>query len=259
MFTVSNIPVLNDNYIWVITSHGSQNVYLVDPSEAQPAINYLEQNKLKLAGILITHHHFDHTGGINELVNWAKKSIPVYGPVITDIDGITHPITASTDSIFLDSIDEKATIFHLPGHTLDHIGYLVGTSLFCGDVLFSAGCGRLFEGTAAQMNQSLELISALDDNIDVYCAHEYTESNINFALHVEPNNLHLQKYQQWVKGQRSKNLSTLPTSIGLEKKINPFLRLSSKEILANLRTKFSEIHQKKALLFSQLRQWKDNY
>ena len=228
MLNVHPIPAFTDNYIWAIV-YGNSCV-VIDPGDSDPVFSFLKNNDLELDSILITHHHFDHTGG---LVSLAKHyNCPVYGPKGGHINGITHDL-AENDEINVFDLNFK--IFETPGHTLDHIAYFHSGSkdslLFCGDTLFSGGCGRLFEGTPDNMYDSLNKFKMLPDETLVFCAHEYTESNLKFALAINPNNLDLVDYSKKVIELRSKSKITLPSNIGLEKKINPFFLLDNPEIL----------------------------
>ena len=212
MIEVIPLKAFTDNYIWALVS--KESVYVVDPGDANPVLEFLDENNFTLEGILITHHHFDHTGGIKTLTN--KYDIPVYGPINNRIEGITHELKEN-DSISV--FNEEFKIFEVPGHTLDHIAYYSESSqklLFCGDTLFSGGCGRLFEGTPAQMHDSLQKLKSLSSETLVYCTHEYTESNLNFAVVVNNENEFLKDYYSEVKAKRKKDEITLPSSIKKE-------------------------------------------
>ena len=222
MLSISPIPAFADNYIWAI--HNDQQCYIVDPGDAAPVEAYLSQHNLNLAGLLITHHHPDHVGGIGPLV--GNHKIPVYGPQNKRIKEITHPVSEG-DKVMV--LAETFTVIDTPGHTLDHIAFY-GTpkgqtpALFSGDTLFSGGCGRLFEGTPEQMLQSLDKLSALPEQTRIYCAHEYTQTNLQFATTIEPTNADTKQWLNNVGQLRKANTPTIPSSLGLEKKINPFLR-----------------------------------
>ena len=230
MLKIIPLPAFTDNYIWAIV-YGNSCV-VVDPGDSSPVFDFLKSNNLDLESILITHHHFDHTGGMLALAK--KHDCPVYGPTGDHIEGLTSKMSEG-DEITIFNL--KFKIFETPGHTLDHIAYFhssaKGSYLFCGDTLFSGGCGRLFEGTAEDMFSSLNKFISLPDETLVFCAHEYTQSNLKFALSVNPNNLDLIKYSKKVDKLRSNSEITLPSNIGLEKKINPFFLLNDKEILKN--------------------------
>ncbi|SHE88151.1 hydroxyacylglutathione hydrolase [Vibrio gazogenes] len=252
MLNIKSIPAFRDNYIWLIQNR-DQHCVVVDPGDAGVVIDYLTSNHLTLDAILITHHHADHVGGISELVRHYPH-IHVVGPANEAIPGITHPVSGG------DQIEVFDHIFHiidLKGHTLGHIGYLGESEVFCGDTLFSAGCGRLFEGTAEEMWQSLQKLRALPEETKVYCAHEYTASNIAFALAVEPENPALQAYRDTVNRLRAHHQPTLPTTIGLEKQINPFLRPEQAEIIKSVSDRNSALDP--LSVFTVLREWKNEF
>ncbi|MCK8045213.1 hydroxyacylglutathione hydrolase [Shewanella sp. 1CM18E] len=258
MLQITPLPAFNDNYIWTLQTEQSTGVYVVDPGDAQVVIDYVTNKKLTLQGILITHHHHDHTGGIAALCAHFGKDIPVYGPQAENIQGISRPITAQA-TVTLEGLELEAKVIQVPGHTLGHIAYLIDNLLFCGDTLFSGGCGRLFEGTAEQMYQSLSQLSELPDDTKVYCTHEYTLANLRFACAAEPNNQKLQEYVQQANQLRAQNIPTLPSSIGLEKAINPFLRADCAEIQQILAVQFQQPITNTLQSFALLRQWKDNF
>ncbi|WP_299009941.1 hydroxyacylglutathione hydrolase [uncultured Shewanella sp.] len=261
MYRIIPLPAFNDNYIWLIKQDDNSAIYVVDPGDANVVIQYLKANQLSLAGILITHHHIDHVGGIPALNAFAcqqanDSTIPIYGPASENIKGINQPIT-NEKSIILKNFNIKATIFTIPGHTLGHIAYLIDNHLFCGDTLFSGGCGRLFEGTPEQMHASLSTLSQLPETTKVFCTHEYTLANLDFALRVDPNNIDLQAYQKHVIETRKSGQASLPSSIGLEQKINPFLRCHTDTIQRSIRQHFKQFPSKESSFFALLRQWKD--
>ena len=219
-FEVYPIPAFRDNYIWLIRL--GNRAAVVDPGDASPVLSYLESEKLMLDAILVTHHHDDHIDGIPDLLG-AFPSLPVYAPR-KETYAFKHTPVGEGDHVDLESLGLRLTVMETPGHTLGHVVYYGANSLFCGDTLFSAGCGRLFEGTAEQMLQSLQRLSALPDSTAVYCTHEYTQGNCAFALHVEPGNAALAAHADWVSERRASGLPTLPSRIELERAINPFLR-----------------------------------
>lgn len=220
------ISAFSDNYIWMIVSD-DKHCLVVDPGDAEPVLHYLKQHQLKLTDILITHHHHDHTGGVNTLVQ--NFSVPVYGPKNSSISHITHAL-GDEDKIYLKPYNLDFTIQTIPGHTRDHISYYADSILFCGDTLFSAGCGRLFEGTPKEMYHSLQKLMQYPDETRVYCAHEYTEQNLNFALTVDSENLELKQYLEKVKKLRAQDKPSLPSTIAIEKATNPFLRANQPEL-----------------------------
>lgn len=242
MLTITPIPALDSNYFWVIQpSTETQAVYVVDPGDASPVIDYLTRNQLTLAAMLITHRHRDHTQGIAGLLEYWP--VPVYGPDSDLIPQINHPL-GDGDLLQLDGITFQ--IIGVPGHTWEHIAYFVPPAdqlssplLFCGDALFAGGCGRRFDGTAEIMWNSLQKLAALPDDTKIYCAHEYTLTNLTFAVAVEPDNEALCDRLQQVKHTRTGGGITLPSTILLEKRTNPFLRcqLSGIKIFAESRTR----------------------
>lgn len=265
MLTITAINAFNDNYIWVLRQDSQQAVYVVDPGDANVVLDYLRTQRLSLAGILITHHHRDHTGGIAALAAHVKQTtghdLAVYGPQSEDIQGINQPIEPTlSDTLTLPFIDAPVRILSVPGHTAGHIAYLVDDALFCGDTLFSAGCGRLFEGTPSQMWQSLSQLAALPDETRVYCAHEYTLSNLKFAQTVDTDNEALNAYVEQASTLRAQGKATIPSTIGLERAINPFLRPLSPTIVDSIKIQFCDQDLTKAdelTCFTLLRQWKD--
>lgn len=258
---VSMIKAFSDNYIWAISKDNCQHMALVDPGDANVCINFIEQHQLQLSSILITHHHADHVGGIEKLRVYCQQKqwpVTIYGPETENIPHCDVPLNES-QNVHLAELDITFDIFDLPGHTLGHIAYLANDNLFCGDTLFSGGCGRLFEGTPSQMQTSLEKLSALPERTRVYCAHEYTQANLNFALTVEPCNSELVYYYNQVLKQREQNLPTIPTSIMQEKKINPFLRCDQPSLMASA-GEFSEKEiTDKLATFTVIRGLKDNF
>lgn len=266
---VTAIPAFSDNYIWAITSTNVTKantspmmpVALVDPGEAAPCIAYLEKNNLQLCTILITHHHPDHTGGVTDLKHYCKSKgwpITVYAPENNTINNVDVRVK-DNQTIELDELSVSFKVIDLAGHTLDHIGYYANDMVFCGDTLFSGGCGRIFEGSPQQMLTALNRLADLPERTHVYCAHEYTLANLTFALAVEPQNAELVHYYNQVVKRRAQKLSTIPTSILLEKKINPFLRCNQQEII-NSAANFSTKKSANTLeTFTVIRQWKNQF
>jgi hydroxyacylglutathione hydrolase len=252
---VTAIKAFQDNYIWCL--YNDKHCYVVDPGDAQPVIDYCQANQLVLSGILVTHHHWDHTNGIAELVN-TYGEIPIYGPHNPNI-ALVNKRLSNGDSVSLKDLALSFKIIEIPGHTLDHIAYFGEGMLFCGDTLFSAGCGRLFEGTPEQMYHSLNQLAALPADTKVYCAHEYTLANINFALAVEPKNTALLEHHHWAKQQRAAELSTLPSSIEQERAINPFLRCDEVGVKQALKQHWQMSFDTNEHTFAALRRWKDQF
>lgn len=220
---ISILPILTDNYTYILEQSGK--AIVIDPGEAAPVIRYLDQNALTLTHILCTHHHGDHVGGVMELKTLTNAT--VIGPK-EQIKGI---------DIFVKQGDrvEGFEVIETPGHTLGHVCYYAPGTLFSGDTLFSMGCGRLFEGTAQDMWASLQKLSALPDDTNIYCGHEYTQSNGRFCLSIEPDNADIIQRMAEVADLRSAGKPTLPVTIATEKATNVFLRAESPEIFAELR------------------------
>lgn len=246
------VPAFEDNYIWLICN--GRYAAAVDPGDAEPVIDYLKLHGLQLAAILITHHHGDHTGGIAELLRYT--SVPVYGPRHENIPGITHPV-GEGDTVRLSELDVECTVFDVPGHTAGHIAYYGANSLFCGDTLFTCGCGKLFEGTPAQMYASLQKFAALPDETLVFCTHEYTLENIRFAKKVEPANRQLMEREVRDLQTRKQDLPTLPSSMALEKATNPFLRCDHPDVISAA-SHFSGIPLNTPVtVFAAVREWRN--
>lgn len=253
LIQITPISAFQDNYIWIM--HDSKLAIVIDPGIADPVITFLEKQKINLAAILITHHHHDHVGGISKL---NRQKVPVYGPEQEHILGLTQFVKEG-DTVHLANNTFNFNVLAVPGHTLGHIVYYNNTLLFCGDTLFSAGCGRLFEGTAQQMYHSLQKIAALNDSIQIFCAHEYTLKNLQFAQHVEPSNPIIKKRIKAVELLRAKSQPTLPSTLALEKEINPFLRCHVPEVIERVEHYANKKLRDPVEVFAYLRQWKDHF
>lgn len=254
MVQVEAIKAYKDNYIWALQGSDNKEVVVVDPGLAEPVFAYLKEQGKTLAAILITHHHWDHTTGV-EALKQAYPQITVYGPKNSPFTQVDVAL-GEDDTFSVLGCDFKVRT--TPGHTLDHICYIGVGLVFCGDTLFSGGCGRLFEGSAEQMWQSMQVFRALDDNTQVYCTHEYTQANMQFAAASQPNNADVLAYQRQVEAKRAQDINTLPSTIGLEKRINPFLR-ADEIALSALPPQYRPQQDDAAGKFAALRAWKDNF
>jgi hydroxyacylglutathione hydrolase len=229
MLNIIPIPAFQDNYIWLIEN--GKHATVVDPGDAVPVVAALKQRGLKLSTILITHHHADHIGGVDALM--AEFAPQVFAPQKEQY-AFKHTSVHDNQTIHIQDLDLSLKVIDVGGHTLGHVAYYGANLLFCGDTLFGCGCGRLFEGTPTQMFESLQKIAALPESTAVYCAHEYTEHNLQFAQLVESNNAVLKDRTQMTKVLRSSGQPSVPSNIGLELATNPFLRCRSPEIMAYL-------------------------
>ena len=259
---ITAIAAFADNYIWVIGREGRNDVAVVDPGDATPVLALLKESGRTLSDILVTHHHSDHTGGIRDLLT-AFPEAHVIGPDNDRIPALTMRVQDNQEITILGCNFQVLTV---PGHTLDHIAFFTEGDtndsqpvVFCGDTLFSSGCGRLLEGTYAQLLHSLQRLAALPEKTRVYCTHEYTLSNLRFALHVEPDNIDYLERMKECTILRSEGHPTLPSTIGLELRTNPFLRCHSDSISAIIQTQFGPLLASELDVFAQLRQWKDNF
>lgn len=231
---VTVLPVLTDNYVFVGTHPQTSSAFVVDPPEASQVLTYLDENRLSLEAIFITHHHPDHVSGVDELRSHYGAKVYGFSGDSRRLPPLDIPVQEGTEIYFQGT---PITVMETPAHTLGHILYYMKTenSLFCGDTLFGLGCGRLFEGTPVQLLTALSRIRALPDSTNVFCAHEYTMLNLPFALSVDPNNLDLKfRKAKLDKNNRDPKSRTVPLNLGDEKKTNPFLNWESKEIRQNL-------------------------
>ena len=254
---VRPIPAFHDNYIWLL--HGldePRGVAVVDPGDAGPVLRSLAADNLRLDSILLTHHHADHVGGVAELV--AATGAAVFGPAREKMP-VDVCRLAGGDHARLPLLGLEFEVIDVPGHTAGHIAYVGHDALFCGDTLFSAGCGRLFEGTAVQMQASLDALAALPESTRVFCGHEYTEANLRFARTVEANNADIATYARNAADSRAAGRPTLPSTIGLEKRVNPFLRSRHENVRSSAERRAGRALATAVEVFAEIRGWKDNF
>ncbi len=265
---IVGLPAFNDNYIWLLRRNGQ--AVVVDPGEAAPVLDYLARHHLSLCAILVTHHHGDHIGGIEDLLA-LDAEIPVFGPAGEPIETLTHRLHDG-ERIELPPLGIGVDVIGVPGHTRAHVAYYIrpatspaddeapfAGSLFCGDTLFACGCGRVFEGTPPQMRASLARLAALPGNTRIYPAHEYTQANTRFALAVEPDNEALQAWAAEVARLRAANRPTLPTTLSHERAVNPFLRWDAPAVIAAASRFAGKPLSAPDEVFTAIRIWKDGF
>ncbi len=257
MLDVRAIPAFQDNYIWMI--HGARDpraVAVVDPGDAGPVLAALTADGLRLEAILATHHHADHVGGVAQLV--AETGAGVFGPARERMPCDVTRLAAG-DRARLAGLGLEFAVLDVPGHTAGHVAYVGHGALFCGDTMFSAGCGRLFEGTAEQMLASLDRFAELPDETRVYCGHEYTLANLRFARCVEAGNSDIMDYVKRATILRAEGRPTLPSTIGLEKRVNPFLRSRHENVKSSAERRAGRILPTPVAVFAEVRSWKDTF
>ncbi len=258
MLTIIPIPAFADNYIWLFRQRA--HAVVVDPGDAAPVLAYLEREGATLTAILATHHHADHVGGNRALL--ARFPVPVYGPARETIPGRTHALEEG-DSFDIPGIDASLSVLDVPGHTSGHIAYVGDidgvAALFCGDTMFAAGCGRLFEGTPTQMWKSLAKFAALPPATHVYCGHEYTLANLRFAAAVEPDNAQVKARQVREQAKRDRGEPTLPSTIGEERATNPFLRANLPSVKTAAETYAGHALADDVASFAAVRAWKNAF
>ncbi len=250
------VEAFSDNYIWILERAGSPRVTVVDPGDAEPVLAALDERGLEVGAILITHHHRDHVGGLPELIR--RFHPPVFGSPAESVRGVDRPV-ADGDVVALSDLGLTLDVLALPGHTSGHIGFVGDGIAFVGDTLFAGGCGRVFEGTMAQMHESLERIAKLPGETKAYCAHEYTLANLRFAHEVEPVNAALTDRLASVETTRTAGQPTVPSTIGFELATNPFLRCSEPAVVASARAHAGRDLEPGAEVFGVIRSWKDGW
>lgn len=254
MITVHRLSAFRDNYIWLVSDTLGRCV-AVDPGDPVVTMTALEHLQIDLVALLITHHHHDHTGGIASLK--SHFNIPVYGPSRESIPGVTHPVCEGDHFSVLKNVEFMVT--DVPGHTRGHIAFSTDNHVFLGDTLFGAGCGRLFDGSATELYTSLNKIAALPTSTLVYCAHEYTAANLEFATYVDPDNAALNQRRRRTREMRANGQPTVPLTLGEEMLTNPFLRCHLPEIQRAVQTYRDSSVTSPLEVFTALRRWKDEF
>ena len=252
--TLQPLPAFQDNYIWLLATGSVAAV--VDPGDAAPVRSALAERHLRLAAVLVTHHHADHMGGAAELAR--EHACPVYGPAREAIEAVDRPLTGGAE-VDIPALQARFRVLDIPGHTAGHIAYGGHGIIFCGDTLFSAGCGRLFEGTAQQMCASLAKLAALPDDTRVCCGHEYTLANLKFAREVEPDNWDVREYERECAARRARGEPTLPSRLGRERRVNPFLRCAEPAVRDAARRRLGREPADAVEVFAAIRLWKDGF
>ncbi len=255
MLKIRPIPAFDDNYIWLLQNPAGPRVYVVDPGDETPVLELLAREGLELEGILITHKHGDHTGGVADLLQ-AWPGAQVYGPANEAIANVTVRVNGG-DSINLPGLGVEFSVMDVPGHTEGHVAYYGDGALFCGDTMFAAGCGRVFSGTHEQLHNSLQSIAALPPETMVYCAHEYTIANLGFAKWVEPESAALLQRYREASELRSRDEPTVPSQLQLELDTNPFLRSAELTVIAAAERYAGKKLTTGAEVFTAIRNWKD--
>lgn len=256
MLKILPIPALEDNYIWTIVHPNTLQCVMVDPGDAIPALDVLIELKLNLKAILVTHHHWDHTNGIDAILQ--KFSCPVIGLAQENIPLCQRKVKEG-DRLEIPHMDLSLQVLDIPGHTKGHVAYYGHGAVFTGDTLFTGGCGRIFEGTAQQMWDSLHKLMALPDETLIYCGHEYTGKNLQFANAVEPDNLALLERINTTANLRAENKPSVPATLRLEKATNPFLRVEVAQVQEAIKHHFGHNLTDPVGLFAALRRWKNTF
>jgi len=261
MIEFNAIPIFDSNYVWAIVNNTSDEVYIVDPGLAAPVLDVIASRSWALRGILVTHSHADHIGGINDIK--SHWNVPVYGPKTARIPQVTHVVNEAQKLNFWETLCVE--VVAVPGHVPEHIAYFIQSkdinqpALFCGDAVFSSGCGRMFEGTPEQFHESLEKVRSLPDETEVYCAHEYTQANLDFADYIEPDNVALHTKRKDVAQRLSQVGRSLPSSIAIERETNPFLRCHIAQVQQRVGALTGVRPKDSTSTFAALRRLKDNF
>tara|TARA_B100000795_G_scaffold4214_1_gene2936 strand:+ start:230 stop:1006 length:777 start_codon:yes stop_codon:yes gene_type:complete len=255
-FSVQGVPTLKDNYVWLIRAGNSPHVIVIDPGDEKPVIAAIQHQQLIPVAIIITHHHYDHVDGVEPFLKHFQ--VPVYGPSNELIPAVTHPLEPS-DNLSIHKDFPSCQVIAVPGHTNGHLAYLFNDSLFCGDTLFSAGCGRLLGGTYSQLLTSLKYICSLPLKTKIYCAHEYTANNLKFSCIIEPDSIEIQQRSEYIDKLRAENKITLPSTLEIELATNPFLRCREPSVIRAAEQYTSQDLVNELAVFTVLRQWKDNF
>jgi len=258
MLEVISIPTFNDNYVWLIKNTENNHCCIVDPGQSAPVLDVINQQNLILEAILITHHHYDHIDGISDIINASTSPVQIYSSIALEVDA---PVTLVTENTQLNLLNNSLalSVMATPGHKREHVVYYNQAMLFSGDTLFSGGCGRILDGSATELFSSLQRIKALDENILVYPAHEYTQANLMFCYAVEPQNKDLKKHIEHTAKLRQQGLPTVPNSLKNEKEINVFLRTEQATVSMAMEHKLLDILTSEQAVFTALREWKDHF
>ncbi len=259
MSHIITVPAFSDNYIWLICDDNKQKAAIVDPGDAAPVIKTLQQQDIQPVAILITHFHYDHVGGIEKLLE-RYPGLPVYGPGSERIPCMTHPLNGGEVLDLKEEIGASFNVMQVHGHTAGHIAYhdVQNGNLFCGDTLFACGCGRVFDGTLSDLYHSLQKIARLSSTTQIYCAHEYTLDNIGFAKWVEPENPDLLAREQADMARIDADQATVPSTLALELKTNPFLRTDKPNVIRQVEQATGKKLKNPEEVFAAMRTWKDS-
>lgn len=266
MINITPVPALSDNYVWIVQRDSLPQVVIIDPTVAAPVLDVIQAQQLEPVAILITHQHYDHTGGVADILEQypylsvigpaiapSKKALPIDLP----IPRLITFTVGEGDVVYIPGTDFKFEVIAIPGHTLDHLAYLIEDVAFVGDTLFAAGCGRLFSGTPQMMNDSLQRLARLPEDTRLYCAHEYTLDNLGFAKWVEPENPDVLQRDEVVMQQQENGEVTLPTTVALERATNPFIRVHNEVVNQAAQSFAGKPLQQDWEIFAALREWKD--